>query len=106
MKQYYLTDIPKLAMAVSYRVGEWARAEGISVRTLQRAVKKQFGQPPKKLLNRARLEAVEEEIKNGNAEKMIFDLFGFVDSAHLSRAFKNEFGRPPCRRPYHRRQAV
>jgi AraC-like DNA-binding protein len=79
------------------RVGEFARAEGMSVRALQRLFSSYVGVGPKWLILRHRIhEALEHAETDAEVDWAdVANTLGYADQAHLIRDFTATMGVPP-----------
>lgn len=80
----------------SVPLGELARVAGVSRFQLARLFSSLFGEPPAAYHRRIRLEAARAELQRQTGSCLqIAHRYGFADTAHFSRAFKQQFGTPP-----------
>ncbi|GGV65646.1 AraC family transcriptional regulator [Streptomyces longisporoflavus] len=79
------------------RVGEFARAEGMSVRTLQRLFSAYVGVGPKWMILRHRIHEALERAETGRDVDWadVAGTLGYADQAHLIRDFTATVGVPP-----------
>ncbi|MFH8487832.1 DUF6597 domain-containing transcriptional factor [Streptomyces longisporoflavus] len=79
------------------RVGEFARAEGMSVRTLQRLFSAYVGVGPKWMILRHRIHEALEHAETGRDVDWadVAGTLGYADQAHLIRDFTATVGVPP-----------
>ena len=76
-----------------------AEAEGVSLRTLQRAFRHHVGVGPKQVIRRYRLLEAAHRLHSGapvDQASLAFAL-GYADQSHLVRDFRAAIGRPPAR---------
>lgn len=87
----WLRDHPEVT-----RVGDLARAFGLTERSLQRLVEQRLGLTPKWLVQRRRLHDAVEALKAGTAglADMAADL-GYTDQAHFTHDFRTVTGMTP-----------
>jgi AraC-like DNA-binding protein len=73
-------------------IGDHAERLGVSLQHLTRMFSEGFGEPPFKYFNRRRLECAKELLRNNAyTSTEIAHRFGFCDSAHFTRNFKESF---------------
>ena len=86
----------QLAEAAGYRTRPLAALMGISVRQLERDVRKLLGKRPQQWLDETRLTAAKQLLLEGNpVKKVAFDL-RFKQVSHFCRKFKNTFDLTPA----------
>ncbi len=87
------------------RVDQLADRYGTSVRSLQRLFREHVGVSPKWVLERARLHATAQRaLKPVTSWADVAQELGYSDQAHLTSAFRTQFGSPPA--TYARLEAV
>jgi AraC-like DNA-binding protein len=74
-----------------------AEAYGVSVRVLERLFLRAFGDPPRRVLKRLRMQRAPELLGSGRNVKETAALLGYEDPSHFSREFKKHYGLAPTR---------
>lgn len=86
--RHHLTDAPSIERA--------AKAVGVSATHLRRLFHECLGTTPRVELEKMRLTAAEELIRNGRYSlAQISDLLGYSEPSAFSRAYKRHYQRPP-----------
>ena len=84
-----------LAAEAEFRADRLAMLCGVSLRTLQRHFRNQYGLTVKEWIRTVRLEQARTRLMLGEGVKQVaFDL-NYKQLSHFSRAFKDRFGVPP-----------
>ena len=86
---------PQLAHEAAYSVKALAEACGVSVRVLERLFLRAFGDPPRRVLKRLRMQRAPELLGSGRNVKETAALLGYEDPSHFSRKFKKHYGFAP-----------
>lgn len=94
-------------LGAPFSLDEWARATGVSPRTLDRLVRRELGVAPGAYVRRRRLARATQYLRE--SERSVTEVAfacGFTDSNYFARAFRREHGRSPrawrervCRTP-------
>ena len=90
-----VTNWPELARAAKYRTNELAKLCGVSTRELERFLPSKTGNSPRCWLNDLRQIDALSLLSGGKSVKETAIELGYTDPAHLSRDFKQFYGRPP-----------
>jgi AraC-like DNA-binding protein len=88
-------DLEKLARASRYRAGVLAKKCDISVRQLERVIRKQHGISLHEWLDHQRQKRIEWLIARRKLMKVISIEVGYKDPSHFSRSFKKFHGSTP-----------
>jgi AraC-like DNA-binding protein len=84
-----------LAAAAHYRPSELAALCNVSLRTLERHFKSQYGTTLMAWMQELKLSQAYERVKAGESVKAVAYSLGFKQLSHFSRAFKTAYGVPP-----------
>lgn len=87
-----------LALDCQYRPTLLAKAQGISLRQLQRLIRIQFKLTPREWLRTTRMQAAVELLRDGSTLKEVVFRLGYKQAAHFSHDFKRQLG--ICPRQY------
>ena len=88
-------DWENLAKATNYELAQMARNCNVSLRQLERFFRLKFGIAPKAWIDRQRLHQAMLLICRGEPIKSTAYKLGFKQSSHLSRMFKQHYGKSP-----------
>ena len=88
-------DWENLAKATNYELAQMARNCNVSLRQLERFFQLKFGIAPKPWIDRQRLHQAMLLICRGEPIKSTAYKLGFKQSSHLSRMFKQHYGKSP-----------
>jgi len=89
------SDWHRLAQGAGYRATDLAQTVGVSLRTLQRHFRAQYGMTVSDWLKSLRLRRASDRIYAGETIKQVaFDL-GYKQLSHFSRDFKRAYGCAP-----------
>lgn len=91
----FLRSWSLLARRVSFRADSMARMCQISIRTLQRHIRAEYGVTLRAWLAECRLHEARVRLAAGERAKVVAIDLGFKHPANFTRAFKNRFGVPP-----------
>lgn len=83
------------ARAAGFDVQRFGSRRGVSLRSLERRFRQDLGSPPKKLLNRWRLEEACSLLCQGESLKAVASSLGFHDSTHFCRSFREAYAVTP-----------
>ena len=84
-----------LAKEALFRPSNLARLCGVSVRTLQRHFKKNYGLTVSEWLRMTRMREAYQRLKNGQTVKEVAYSLGYKQLSHFSADFKKYFGAAP-----------
>jgi len=87
----------QLARSAGFKATKLADLAGVSLRTLQRQFRSQYGVTVSQWLSSTRLKAAGERIKAGDRVKEVALDLGYKQLSHFSREFKRVYGLPPTR---------
>ena len=88
-------DWESLAVAAQFRPSAVAERCGISLRTVQRHFKKNYGTTLSEWLREFRLKLAYERLSAGESIKSVAYGLGYKQLSHFSRDFKRTFGSAP-----------
>jgi AraC-like DNA-binding protein len=89
----------RLARTADFRATRLAGVAGVSLRTLQRRFKVEYGITVSEWLKRIRLQEASDRIQAGDRVKAVAMDLGYKQLSHFSREFKRAYGLPPTRVP-------
>jgi AraC-like DNA-binding protein len=87
----------RLARAAGFKVTKLAELAGVSLRTLQRYFRAQYGITVSEWLTSIRLSEAGDRIRAGDRVKEVALDLGYKQLSHFSREFKRAYGKPPSR---------
>ncbi len=85
----------RLAHSAGFKVAKLAEITGVSMRTLQRHFRAQYGLTVSEWLKAFRLREAGYRIKAGGRIKQVALDLGYKQLSHFSREFKRAYGQPP-----------
>lgn len=88
-------DIRDIVRKQSFKVRALAVAMGMTVRTLERHFKEQFGTTPKAWITRERMNFAPTLLADGLLNKEVAASLGYTCESNFCRDFKNHYGSTP-----------
>ncbi|WP_144006900.1 helix-turn-helix transcriptional regulator, partial [Pelomonas sp. KK5] len=91
-------DFMAANLPVAIGLQDVAQAAGLSISSLGRAFKRQFGKSPMALLRELRLDRLHDELRRGDGPERIRDLalrWRFRSASQFSQAYRRRFGEKP-----------
>ncbi|TAL02483.1 MAG: AraC family transcriptional regulator [Verrucomicrobia bacterium] len=85
----------RLAVLAEYAPAKLAALRAVSLRQLERDVKRQFGLTPRKWLDKQRIVAAKEKLITLRSVKCAAMELGFKQASHFCRQFKLEYNLTP-----------
>ncbi len=83
------------ACLAGYRLHGLVKLSGLSLRQLERHLRKQFGRSPEEWLNEQRMVAAPHFLRAGHSVKAVAIELGYRDPAHFCHHFKATHGLAP-----------
>jgi AraC-like DNA-binding protein len=94
----------RLGRSAGFRAAKLAELAGVSLRTLQRYFRAQYGVTVSEWLTSIRLSEASERIRAGGRVKEVALDLGYKQLSHFSREFKRAYGKPPSRLSHEKMQ--
>jgi len=88
-----------LARTAGFKTTRLAEVAGVSLRTLQRHFRAEYGITVSEWLKQVRLREASQRIRAGDRVKAVAMDLGYKQLSHFSREFKRAYGLPPSRVP-------
>lgn len=88
----WIANLAATSAACRYNARHVAQALGVSLRQLQRLVRKHLGATPQSWLRGQRLEAARAMLRSASSVKEVAFSLGFSSQEQLARDFKRKFG--------------
>ena len=88
---------PKLAAQCQYRVDELARYFGVTLRQVERLIKRDFNMTPEDWLREERMTAAHAMLPAAESVKSVALSLGYKQPSHFSRHFKARFQMTPTK---------
>ncbi|TAK97742.1 MAG: AraC family transcriptional regulator [Verrucomicrobia bacterium] len=85
----------RLAVQAEYAPAKLAVLRGVSLRQLERDIKRRFGLEPRKWLDKQRIVAAQKRLLAGQSVKCVAMELGFKQASHFCRQFKLEYNLTP-----------